>query len=96
MAVCDSCGQEMTAGVSCVEVPVRLADGRTLAPVRYGQGRLGVDWRGPGDARPCHDCLTPLGGFHHPGCDAESCPNCGGQVISCGCLSDDDDEGEGA
>ena len=25
------------------------------------------------------------GGFHHPGCDQEKCPACGGRIISCGC-----------
>jgi len=34
----------------------------------------------------CHDCTTPVGGLHHPGCDAERCPRCLGQAISCGCL----------
>jgi hypothetical protein len=33
----------------------------------------------------CRDCATPQGGLHHPGCDAERCPRCLGQAISCGC-----------
>lgn len=33
----------------------------------------------------CHDCNIAPGGKHHPGCDMERCPKCGGQLISCGC-----------
>ena len=33
----------------------------------------------------CHDCAASIGEFHVPGCDVEECPNCGGQMIGCGC-----------
>lgn len=39
----------------------------------------------------CHDCNIKHGGKHHPGCDAERCPRCNGQLISCGCLDDEED-----
>ena len=37
----------------------------------------------------CYDCNIVHGGHHHPGCAAERCPRCGGQIISCGCLDDE-------
>lgn len=36
----------------------------------------------------CPDCAVSPGGRHHPGCDGECCPRCGGQLIGCGCLGD--------
>ena len=35
--------------------------------------------------RVCHDCATPEGAFHLPGCDMEICPFCSGQLLSCDC-----------
>ncbi len=32
---------------------------------------------------------------HLPGCDMERCPRCNGQLISCDCLLEEGDEGQG-
>jgi len=33
----------------------------------------------------CHDCMAIEGELHEYGCDMESCPFCGQQLIACGC-----------
>lgn len=76
MAICKHCGMEMTERVSCVEQPVEYPDGLKLPQIKYQRPTRGN----------CHDCGTPNGGFHHPGCDMERCPRCREQLISCGCL----------
>lgn len=40
---------------------------------------------GPFATRPCPDCAVNVGQLHHPGCDAEECPDCHLQAIGCGC-----------
>jgi hypothetical protein len=77
MAVCPYCDQEMLDRVACTDptysdFPDRVARQRIPHPLDAG-----LD---------CHDCAVPPGGLHHPGCDAERCPACGEQAISCGCT----------
>jgi hypothetical protein len=71
--VCDNCEREMTTADGCIAVPVSV-NGEELDPVEWD-----------GESR-CHDCGAMPGGYHHPGCDMERCPSCGGQLIGCGCL----------
>lgn len=82
MAKCTLCEQEMSDSVSCVLVKVED---------KYGEAEDPIPWDGGDDQAACHDCATPPGGLHHPGCDAEICPFCECQVISCGCLEEDED-----
>ncbi|MEO8752786.1 MAG: hypothetical protein ABI624_08905 [Casimicrobiaceae bacterium] len=56
-------------------------NGVKMERVRYGFE--GSDW-GAND-HPCHDCAVIKGEFHVPDCDAERCPNCGGQFGGCDC-----------
>lgn len=77
MSRCKTCNQEMSleTTVTCRKVIV-FDDGEGCAPVAY-----------PYDADiRCYDCGIDRGGWHHPGCDQEICPRCGGQFISCDCV----------
>jgi hypothetical protein len=64
-------------------------------PKRPGSGPVTIDydrilngqekWVEGMEQRVCHDCNAKPGQYHHPGCDVERCPRCGGQMISCFC-----------
>ena len=85
MSVCEWCDQEMEDRVGCTgNLTVDFPDGESL-PSMPNDGSLNDE------SGVCHDCGAPVGQAHHPGCDAERCPRCGGQLIGCGCL----DEPEG-
>ena len=73
MAICDFCHKEMLAGVACTfDFPPDECTPRIPHPA---------------DAKErCHDCFTPPGGLHHPGCDSEECSECHGQAALCGCV----------
>ena len=83
MAICQWCSGEMTAVVSCTVVALHR-DGRTIGMVPWGR-ELGRSAR-----VRCHDCGVMPSRFHHPGCDVQECPLCGGQMLSCGCRFDED------
>ncbi len=78
---------------------MRTADGCTLPSVTIdGTDYARHLWRGMPrrfrDGLPparCGDCATQPGHLHHLGCDLERCPRCGRQLISCGCLDDEND-----
>ena len=40
----------------------------------------------PRKQRHACDCEVAMGGYHHPGCDMEPCPACGGQFLHCNCF----------
>jgi hypothetical protein len=85
MATCGFCGCEMTTGQSCTVDAFHL-DGLRFELARHGAERGSSKQR----ARRCGDCGVEPGGLHHPGCDMQRCPRCGGQLLSCGCRFDED------
>jgi hypothetical protein len=87
MAICKFCSKEMTEGHTCVRVMVKHK-GQEYEPIKYGDEA--EDWGA--DNKPCHDCGVKKGGYHHPGCDVERCPICGEQIISCGCIDEENCE----
>jgi len=78
MSECKFCGLEMLGAVGCTICTIKFPDGEILPSVAYKGKKL------------CHDCWVEPGSYHHPGCDMEKCPKCGGQLISCGCLEGND------
>lgn len=89
MAKCYHCKQEMrdAATVTCTANRiVGYDDGEYLPSVAYDATEGAT-----GEGR-CHDCNIADGGKHHPGCDMEVCPRCGGQLISCECGLEGEDE----
>lgn len=75
MAVCPDCEQEMLQADSCT-VDALILDGHRYSRYRARRSTVG---------RRCPDCGIAAGGYHHLGCDIETCPRCRGQQISCGC-----------
>jgi hypothetical protein len=65
-----------------------LIDGKSYQRISFGDEG---DLFGKRDSGNCHDCAVTPGQLHVPGCDAEACPRCKGQAITCDCDFQDDE-----
>lgn len=77
--ICIDCGHDLRTPPhppSCVGKLFKV-DGRPVAPKRHDNGHS------------CPDCHVEPGSYHHPGCEYERCPVCGGQVVGCACVVED-------
>ena len=84
MAKCKVCGREMLTAEGCIGETLTIG-GKAYKRIRYGApGDMLSDWGGTASER-CGDCGALPGNLHHWGCDMESCPKCGGQLLSCDC-----------
>ena len=90
MAKCEYCGKEMLTAKGCRKIMIPIKRKGLMDPIRFGDPR--ERWNGERFSGRCGDCGCKPGGYHHPGCDIETCPNCGGQIISCGCVYSVDTE----
>ncbi len=86
-ALCKECKRGMIESDGCGLFGIPMKDGSTGDPIKYGK-ELRADWGRDGGR--CHDCGARPGHYHHPGCDVEECPGCGGQLIGCECLETDE------
>lgn len=78
---CGDCGQAMDPGVGCTLTHVSLTQkGKSVKRIFCGEGD---DWGADCPGGVCGDCNAGPGQPHHPGCDIERCPNCGGQMLMC-------------
>jgi hypothetical protein len=75
MVKCKDCNREMLTAPGCNENEFGYV---SLENEIYKR----IPYRGDGR---CHDCGAQSGHIHHNGCDAEICPKCGGQFLSCEC-----------
>lgn len=81
MAKCNVCGQEKTENASCNWVCFEI-DEQQYERVRYGDEKRSNFNQ---EYAFCRGCGTPVGGYHHPGCEIEECPLCKKTVLNCEC-----------
>jgi hypothetical protein len=84
MAVCFWCNADMTAAISCI------IDAFHRNGVRFDMVAYGDEYGRATSGERCADCGVVGGGWHHVGCDLQQCPACDRQLLSCGCLFDED------
>lgn len=89
MAKCKYCGKDMLKANGCIRIPIKH-NGVEYEPIKVGEafGDIEDSFFHDESTERCGDCGAKRGHFHHPGCDCEVCPVCGGQLITCGCIDE--------
>lgn len=62
--------------------PIVAIEGDEFSRIRYGEEE---HWGSDLQPTNCHDCAALPGQLHAEGCDAEICPRCKGQFLTCEC-----------
>lgn len=89
MAKCEYCGKEMLRAHGC-DCTVLVIGGVNYKRIPFlgkrdqASSYFDLTEENQKDIK-CHDCGCRAGKYHHPGCDMETCPVCGEQLLSCGC-----------
>ena len=87
MACCEACGKEMLKAKGCAVHVYEIMDNgvwKKYKRIPYGDIKDNGETFALNGYR-CPDCGAKPGGYHHPGCDMETCPRCGMQMLSCDC-----------
>ena len=82
VAKCRACKGDMLKVNGCQPFLYNAA-GEKYARVKVGDAD-DMYKGGAADSR-CTDCGAKHGHNHHVGCDCETCPVCGGQLLTCAC-----------
>jgi hypothetical protein len=89
MSECNICHQDMLTAKGCTATRLAYKQPKSAMQrkerIRYGQERREAFVGVGSDGERCRDCGVHPGHYHHPGCDWEECPYCGGQLLGCFC-----------
>lgn len=80
---CFDCRRDAETARSCTTETITFPDGTTRPAVQYGERA------NESASDRCVGCGVSVGGFHHPFCPIEPCPQCGGRLATCSCLDSD-------
>jgi len=85
MGKCSHCKNEMQKAKTCTFSHIIDDKKKSYERIVYGQGQE-IDYiEEINENCRCGDCGIRINGYHHYGCDMETCPKCANQLLSCDC-----------